>query len=354
MDYDVNAFSSDEEAGRPRIIRHRPNYFEELDQEDFFCRFRLSKNTVENILEQIEDTISHPTDWNDALTPMQQLLLTLNFYSNGSFLRTTGDFCGVSKSTSSRVVKRVSVALANLLPIYIRMPEGDEINEIRQQFYNIARFPRCIGAIDCTHIKIQSPGGANAETFRNRKNFFSFNVQTISDPNLKIRDIVARWPGSSHDAHIFRNSNICASFEQGHFGEHVLLGDSGYAIKNYLIKPLAHVTNAAEQLFNESQIRTRNVVERQYGVWKRRFPSLAMGLRVKLETVQPIIVATAVLHNIACDANENDPPVHQEQERAIRFANNVNAPNMDELLDNRLNPNNRRRYNLINNYFAQL
>jgi hypothetical protein len=27
------------------------------------------------------------------------------------------------------------------------------------------------------------------------------NVQTIADANLKIRDIVARWPGSAHDSY---------------------------------------------------------------------------------------------------------------------------------------------------------
>lgn len=49
---------------------------------------------------------------------------------------------------------------------------NEEISELKQNFYNIARFPRCIGALDCTHIKIQSPGGDQAELFRNRKQFF--------------------------------------------------------------------------------------------------------------------------------------------------------------------------------------
>ncbi|KAJ8978497.1 hypothetical protein NQ317_009125 [Molorchus minor] len=56
---------------------------------------------------------------------------------------------------------------------YIRMPETEEeIRKIRQGFYNIARFPMCIGALDCTHVKIQSPGGDQAEIYRNRKKNF--------------------------------------------------------------------------------------------------------------------------------------------------------------------------------------
>lgn len=36
------------------------------------------------------------------------------------------------------------------------------------------------GCIDCTHIghiKIQNPGGPDGEVFRNRKGYFSLNVQ---------------------------------------------------------------------------------------------------------------------------------------------------------------------------------
>lgn len=48
-------------------------------------------------------------------------------------------------------------------------------------FYRFAKFPSVIGAIDCTHIKIQSPGGGDqAELFRNRKGdlLYSFAYRT--------------------------------------------------------------------------------------------------------------------------------------------------------------------------------
>nr|CAI5825437.1 unnamed protein product [Callosobruchus analis] len=93
------------------------------------------------------------------------------------------------------------------------MPVTDDEAHINSnRFYNIARFPRCIGAIDCTHVRISSLGGNQPEIFRNRKNFFSFNVQAISDAELKIQNIMCRWPGSAHDTRsfIFNNSNIRA------------------------------------------------------------------------------------------------------------------------------------------------
>lgn len=53
-------------------------------------------------------------------------------------------------------------------------------------------------------------------------------------------------------------------------------------------------------------------MERQYGVIKRRFPALAMGLRIKLETACKVIVACCILHNICVDFKEDVPPTPDE------------------------------------------
>lgn len=104
-------------------------------------------------------------------------------------------------------------------------------------------------------------GGDNAETFRNRKGYFSINTQCICNPSLKIMDIVARWPGSCHDQIIFDNSSIKHKFETGVIKGY-LLGDGGYEVKPYLMTPLLNPTTRSQQLYNESQIRTRNAIER--------------------------------------------------------------------------------------------
>lgn len=266
-----------------------------------------------------------------------------------------GDFAGVHKSTTSKVVHKVSSAIARLRSRYVKFPQSEaEVNEVRQGFFNIARFPRCVGAIDCTHVKIQSPGGDNAEIFRNRKQFFSINVQTISGPDLKILNIVARWPGSAHDSTIFNNSSIRGKFERGEMGDSLIVGDSGYPIRKFLITPLANPVTAAEQLFNESQIRTRNPVERCYGVWKRRFPVLALGIRLKVDNVEAVIVATAVLHNLACDMREAEPPIDEDIEAAINLINYIPQNNNGAPNNNTVGINNSTRMTLINEYFERL
>lgn len=100
-----------------------------------------------------------PFSRNNSATPMQQLLIALRFYSTNGFLITMGDYGGMDKSTVSRIIVRVSKAIASLAHIYIKLPRTQEdILRTQRNFYNIAAFPKVIGAIDCTHIKIQSPG----------------------------------------------------------------------------------------------------------------------------------------------------------------------------------------------------
>lgn len=90
---------------------------------------------------------------------MNQLLLALRLFATGNMLVTAGDFGGVHKSTVCRVIKNVSNAIANLAAEYVHMPrDAETIRRKQLDFYNIARFPKIIGALDCTHIKIQSPG----------------------------------------------------------------------------------------------------------------------------------------------------------------------------------------------------
>jgi hypothetical protein len=233
----------------------------------------------------------------------------LRFYATGCTQLTAGDFSGVSVSTAHRIVHKVSRIIAGMYQENIYFPRNaQEISETQMDFYRIARFPKVIGAVDCTHIKIRSPGGDHAEYYRNRKGYFSLNVQGIVNANLEFTNVVARWPGSAHDQTIFDQSRIRAQLETEQFGDVVIVGDSGYSERKYCMTPLDHPATREEELYNESQIRTRNPVERIFGVWKRRFPILAVGINTRVEKAMNIIVAAAVLFNILRRRNEPEAP----------------------------------------------
>ena len=169
-------------------------------------------------------------------------------------------------------------------------------------------FAGVIGAIDCCHVPILRPSSDDAEEYRNRKGFMSINVQAVCAPDLGLHftNIVSRWKGSTHDSRIWMNSHLYARFEHGEF-EGYLIGDSGYACSSFLLTPVSNPQTAPEQRYNNAHIRTRNPIERAFGLWKARFFCLQNKLRFRPRRCCDIIVATAVLHNFAKKLQE--PPV---------------------------------------------
>lgn len=124
------------------------------------------------------------------------------------------------KSSTNRIIKRVTEAICELAQQYIRLPEiENEQRMINLMFFEIAAFPKVLGVIDGSHIKIQSSGkvkyfvcrqltiitlksyvgGNDAKVFRNRKQYFSINIQAVVDASYKFMNAVTRWPGSAHD-----------------------------------------------------------------------------------------------------------------------------------------------------------
>jgi len=69
-------------------------------------------------------------------------------------------------------------------------------------FSAIAGFPNTIGDIDCTHFPIQTPT-KNEEVFVNRKGVHTINVQAVCDANMRLLDVVAKWPGGTHESFIW-------------------------------------------------------------------------------------------------------------------------------------------------------
>ena len=111
-------------------------------------------------------------------------------------------------------------------------------------------------------------------------------------------NIDAQLPGSAHDSHIFRSSEVSTFLETHHrcVEDGYLLGDNSCAYLN--------PGNDSEEVFNAAHCRTRNTIERVFGCWKRRFHVLHSEIRMKPTKVCKIIGACAILHNIALSLRE--------------------------------------------------
>ncbi|RZC42825.1 DDE Tnp 4 and/or Plant tran domain containing protein [Asbolus verrucosus] len=309
MDSDMSSLSDDYEEPieriRRRTVRNREDPFEMLDSIDFQQRYRLKKETVMSLIHEIGNEIEYSSLRNNCVSARTQILVALRFYATGAFQKLVGDHIKIHNSTVCRIIRKVTSKIARLGRQHIQMPKTEaEITEIKAGFYNLHGFPRVVGALDCTHVKIQSPGGPNAELYRYRKGYFSLNVPAICDSKLKIRHIIARWLGSVHDSTIFNDSPLPVEFEMGAYNNGVLIGDSAYPCKPYLLTSILNPSSGSEEAYNQVHILTRNSIERCFGVLKRRFPCLQIGLRVNLALITQIIVTCAALHNIFKEQND--------------------------------------------------
>lgn len=130
------------------------------DDVEFFDRFRLTKQTFLYVLQLVGPALEHPQPRSRYVTPEQQLLITLRFLASGNMQITVADVVRVSQPTVSRILPKVCMALIAHFHTFIKMPETDEERaHVARQFFGFRGLPRIIGAIDCTHIKIDSPGG---------------------------------------------------------------------------------------------------------------------------------------------------------------------------------------------------
>ena len=225
---------------------------------------------------------------------------------------------GISQSSISRSLDTVIELIASQKNDFISFPTENEFHRLSTDFFEMQGFPGVIGAIDGTHVPIVNPGGNDAELYRNRKGYFSINVQLLCDSKLLIRNVVASWRGSTHDARIFSESVLKQKLMTIPQQYHVL-GDRGYPCLPYLLTPVANPRTQAERNYNFAHSSTRMVIERVNGILKRRFPCLSFPLRFSSRKCCIVIVACTVLHNIARVHNDFD----DENNAAVNNLNNA-------------------------------
>ena len=173
----------------------------------------------------LHDDITSKTHRGHAVEPLVKVVATLHFLASGSFQRTGGIVAGMSQSSMSRCVHQVVPAiLRRMANQFIKPSQEVQRMDTMTDFFQIAGFPRTIGAIDCTHVALQPPNETE-HMYRNRKHWHSINVQVIVDAKCLIWHVCAKFPGSSHDSYIYRHSNISRELEQNVYGDSWLVGE---------------------------------------------------------------------------------------------------------------------------------
>ena len=166
-----------------------------------------------------------------------KLLAFLRYLSTGSFMEVCGDLLEISKASTFNYIHEVIDLMCRMKDDMIKFPHHNQFSNIEARFRSKKRFPGVIGCVDGSQIEIWVRNSEIRETFRNRKGFLSLNIQAVCGPDCEIYDLVTEWPGSAHDSRVFNQSQICARFNNGEFGQYHLLGDSAYPLTSHILTP---------------------------------------------------------------------------------------------------------------------
>ena len=107
------------ENRKKKTVKNRNKDYLSMTDFEFSKRFRLCKSSVSHLLELIETKIATKTELNNAVPPIEQLLLTLRFFATGNDQTSIADLASVSQATASRIIVKVTEAIASLRPNFI-------------------------------------------------------------------------------------------------------------------------------------------------------------------------------------------------------------------------------------------
>ena len=164
---------------REKMFRQHEIFLDDFSDEELRIRYRFGPDSIKFLEEILENDLQRQTKRNDALSPTLQILVALNFFVRGSSLQPID---GLPKSSVSRVVKDVSLALAQKQKKFILWPSPAELQVVKREFYDKGGFPGVIGYVHGTHVRIQA-SNTNENDFVNRKGFHSINVQAVCKHN---------------------------------------------------------------------------------------------------------------------------------------------------------------------------
>ncbi|XP_060083823.1 putative nuclease HARBI1 [Ylistrum balloti] len=306
-----------------RLFGDRQNSLDFLSDQAIVNDYRLDRESIFEICNLLQNDISRITRRSRALPVSLQTMVALRYYASGSYMSVIGDAHGVSKMAVSRAVRDVSLILSRHARTYIKFPLTDQEQvKVKQDFFRIRGFPNVLGAVDGSLIPIHTPS-VEEHLYVCRKGFHALNIQGICDANYQFLNVVAKWPGCTHDSHIWNNSGVCNAFETGQIHNGYLLGDSGYGLRPWLLTPKLAPASPADRRYNVAHRATRCVIERTFGIWKMRFRCLFKGLTLSPERSTRVIMSTALLHNICmkkqlpCEdvSDENDDPEEDIQDQ---------------------------------------
>ena len=310
------------EAGRGEAWRRQLLERTEEAEQRLFNATRIRRRLFQQLLIwlQVEAGLKD----GKLISAEQKLLIFLMIVAQGlTFRKVAEDFQHSTRSVSlyfHQVLKGMLLLHQELVQLPPNQTPKAMSEEPKARFLIDA-----IGALDGTHLPIFiRDSEPRKPTFQNRKGYLSQNVLAAVDFDMNFVFVLPGWEGSANDSKVLFDA-FRKGFEvpEGRY----YLADGGYSCNlPQLLVPfqktryhlreqgLASVKPAnAEELFNLRHAQFRNVIERVFGVFKRRFKWFAVArIGYSLRTQVKVVYAATALFNFM-NKHGYDPEAEYEE-----------------------------------------
>eukprot|EP00918_Siedleckia_nematoides_P007840 GHVU01017073.1.p1 GENE.GHVU01017073.1~~GHVU01017073.1.p1 ORF type:complete len:405 (+),score=31.62 GHVU01017073.1:240-1454(+) len=301
---------------QPPLNRTRAQYEDDaelVEREGQFARmYRMNRVSFEALVARLEcrlrqdATRSRQRSWTDPVTPATKVACTIRWLAGGSYHDIRRVY-RMSKTHFYDVVYQVIDAINDDPGLEVHFPRTPEEREAMA-----AGFAResaegvidgCIGCVDGWLCPIAAPSsnsvGRVSAFFSGHYHRFGINVQACADYYARITAFSCQSAGGCNDSGAFLEWGLAALVE-GNTEYRYLVGDNAYPNRRWLLTPfnILEVANRPDrETYNRFLGSTRQVVERAFGIFAKKWSICAKPLSHSLENISRIIHACVRLHN---------------------------------------------------------
>ncbi|CAH9147048.1 unnamed protein product [Cuscuta epithymum] len=205
-------------------------------------------------------------------------------------------------------------------------------------------FKDCIGAIDGTHVEAKIAADKQIP-FIGRQGFTTQNVMVACDFDMCFTFVLPGWEGSAHDTRIFYSAlrDPLKNFPHPSRGKYYLV-DAGYPnIKGFLSpykRQKYHIPdfkrassyNNHYELFNHVHSSLRGVIERSFGVWKKKFTIMdKMPVNISWNDQISLVPATMAIHNFIRKSDRMDDDFLEAESNESEATNDAGGEDTEEV-----------------------
>lgn len=231
-----------------------------------------------------------------------------SFYSLATSLR-------VGTSTVQGIVRETCKALWDVLqPLVMPTPNEDKWKKIAEKFWQMCKFPLCVGAIDGKHVALKAPNNARS-TFYDYKGYHSLVLMAIVDADLNFVIVHVGANGRNSDGGVLKQSCFGRALDNGLLMlpednvlpnrsanspkmPYVFIGDEAFPLKRNLMRPFGgRQLTEEKRVFNFRLSSARRCVENAFGILAARWRLLRKPIECQPEAVEDYVKAMCVLHN---------------------------------------------------------